>query len=40
MIVHDRSLIGRAAQAQPADGDRAVAAAGASFDDRRRGVRA
>ncbi|MFJ8085760.1 aldehyde dehydrogenase [Streptomyces sp. NPDC096205] len=29
---HDRSVIGRAAQAQPADVDRAVAAARASFD--------
>ncbi|MFF4397424.1 aldehyde dehydrogenase [Streptomyces sp. NPDC001480] len=29
---HDRSLIGRAAQAQPADVDRAVAAARASFE--------
>ncbi|MFC9436873.1 aldehyde dehydrogenase [Nocardia sp. NPDC057030] len=31
---HDRSLIGRAAQAQPADVDRAVAAAHASFEGR------
>ncbi|MFJ6391135.1 aldehyde dehydrogenase [Streptomyces sp. NPDC091972] len=30
---HDRSVIGRAAQAQPADIDRAVAAARASFDE-------
>lgn len=29
---HDRSVIGRAAQAQPADVDRAVAAARASFE--------
>ncbi|WP_455432167.1 aldehyde dehydrogenase family protein [Streptomyces tibetensis] len=29
---HDRSLIGRAAQAQPSDVDRAVAAARISFD--------
>ncbi|MVU75925.1 aldehyde dehydrogenase family protein [Nocardia sp. ET3-3] len=31
---HDRSLVGCAAQAQPADVDRAVAAAGASFESR------
>ncbi|UGT52317.1 aldehyde dehydrogenase [Nocardia asteroides] len=31
---HDRSVIGRAAQAQPADVDRAVAAAAAAFDSR------
>ncbi|MBF6132090.1 aldehyde dehydrogenase [Nocardia otitidiscaviarum] len=31
---HDRSLIGRAAQAQPADVDRAVAAAHTSFENR------
>ncbi|MFI2472227.1 aldehyde dehydrogenase [Nocardia xishanensis] len=31
---HDRSLIGRAAQAQPVDVDRAVAAAHASFESR------
>lgn len=29
---HDRSVIGRAAQAQPADVDRAVAAARAAFE--------
>ncbi|MEV6359414.1 aldehyde dehydrogenase [Nocardia asteroides] len=31
---HDRSVVGRAAQAQPADVDRAVAAAAAAFDSR------